>query len=178
MSRAVHKEGEGVEMNSNATVAGVDGTLRIGMSADHGGFELKERLRAELSLQGHQITDFGAFEQHDDDDFPDYVVPMARAVAEGRVDRGIAICGSGVGACIAANKVRGVRASLIHDLFSARQGVEDDDMNVLCLGGKVTDLESARGLVSAFLAARFSGSERFRRRLGKIAKVESLETKR
>jgi len=165
-------------MNSNGTPAGVGGNLRIGISADHGGFELKERLRAELSLQGYQVTDFGAFQQQDEDDFPDYVLPMARAVADGRVDRGIAVCGSGVGACIASNKVRGVRASLIEDLFSARQGVEDDDMNVLCLGGRVTDLESARRLVSAFLAARFSGAERFRRRLGKIAQVESPETKR
>ena len=110
--------------------------MRIGMAADHGGFELKERLAALLREAGHEVVDFGPC-LDPADDYPDFVVPLAKAVAGSQVERGIAVCGSGVGASIAANKVAGVRAALVHEVFSAHQGVEDDDMNVLCLGGRV-----------------------------------------
>jgi len=110
-----------------------------------------------------------------DDDYPDFIVPLARAVGHGNVERGVAICGSGVGACIAANKIPRVRACLIHEAFSARQGVEDDDMNVICLGGRVVDNEFAWHLVQIFLEAQFSGAERHRRRLAKIAVLENGE---
>ena len=121
------------------------------------------------------MVDLGATTVVADDDFPDYVVPLARAVAAGELDRGIAVCGSGVGACVAANKVRGVRAALVTDAFSARQGVEDDDMNVLCLGSRVVGEALAWELVRTFLAARFTGAERFQRRLAKIAALEEPE---
>jgi ribose 5-phosphate isomerase B len=146
--------------------------MRVGIAADHGGFELKEALAAELREDGHEVVDYGASALEPADDYPDYVVPLARAVAAGEVERGLAVCGSGVGACVAANKVRGVRAALIHDCFSAHQGVEDDDMNILCLGGRVVGPSLARELVQAFLAARFIGGERHRRRLEKVADVE------
>jgi ribose 5-phosphate isomerase B len=121
----------------------------------------------------YEVFDFGDRQPKPDDDYPDFVVPLARAVAFGEVNRGIAICGSGVGACIAANKVPGARACLIHECFSARQGVEDDDMNVICLGGHVVGNALAWDLVRTFLQARFSGAERHRRRLGKVARLES-----
>jgi ribose 5-phosphate isomerase B len=145
---------------------------RIGVAADHGGFESKEYLAGMLREAGYEVADFGASQPTPDDDYPDFVVPLARAVARGEVDRGVAICGSGVGACIAANKVPGARACLIHESFSARQGVEDDDMNVICLGGRVVTNTLAWELVKAFLQARFNGAERHRRRLAKIAKLE------
>jgi ribose 5-phosphate isomerase B len=144
----------------------------IGIAADHGGLMLKERLAEELRAEGYHVTDFGAWEEHPLDDYPDFVVPLAEAVADGKVDRGIAICGSGVGASVAANKVPGVRAGLIHDVYSARQGVEDDNMNVICLGGRVVGYELARDWVKAFLGATFRDEERFRRRLSKIADLE------
>jgi RpiB/LacA/LacB family sugar-phosphate isomerase len=149
--------------------------MRIGMAADHGGYLLKERLRQALTEQGDQVDDFGAPSLEPADDYPDYVIPLARAVAAGAVERGIAICSSGVGASIAANKVPGVRAALVHDDFSARQGVEDDNLNVICLGSKVVDYDRAVQMVARFLAARFSGAERHRRRLGKIALLEREE---
>jgi len=145
---------------------------RIGLAADHGGFELKQYLERRLREAGYQVNDFGDHRPHPDDDYPDYVVPLAHAVARGDVDRGIAVCGSGVGACVAANKVAGVRACLIHENFSARQGVEDDDLNVICLGGLVVGHETAWGLVQTFLAARFSQAERHRRRLAKVTALE------
>ena len=148
---------------------------RVGVAADHGGFELKEYLAAMLREAEYQAVDFGDTRPKQDDDYPDSVVPLARAVSRGEVDRGIAICGSGVGACIAANKVRGVRACLIHECFSAHQGVEDDDMNVICLGGHVLGNAIKWELVRIFLQARFSGAERHRRRLAKIASLESKE---
>jgi len=117
--------------------------------------------------------DFGDPRPAPDDDYPDFIVPMARAVARGEVERGVAICGSGVGASVAANKVPGVRACLIHETFSAHQGVEDDDLNVIALGGLVVGYALAWDLVQTFLAARFSGAERFRRRLAKIADLEA-----
>jgi len=148
---------------------------RIGVAADHGGFELKEYLAGMLRAAHYEVLDFGDGRPKPDDDYPDFVVPLARAVARGEVDRGVAICGSGVGACVAANKVRGVRACLIHECFSAHQGVEDDDMNVICLGGHVVGNAVAWELVRIFLQARFSGAERHRRRLAKIASLESKE---
>ena len=150
--------------------------MRVGVAADHGGFELKVYLAAALSNDGHEVVDFGAHELAAGDDYPDFVVPLARAVARGEVARGLAICGSGVGACVAANKVRGVRAALITDSFSAHQGVEDDDMNVMCLGGRVTGHALAWDLVRTFLSARFEGTERFERRLAKISELEGRET--
>jgi len=148
----------------------------IGVAADHGGFELKEYLAAMLREADYEVIDFGDGKPKPDDDYPDFVVPLARAVAGGEVDRGLAICGSGVGACIASNKVPGVRACLIHECFSAHQGVEDDDMNVICLGGHVVGNALAWELVRIFLQARFSGAERHRRRLAKVARLESRET--
>ncbi|MDR3718815.1 MAG: RpiB/LacA/LacB family sugar-phosphate isomerase [Bryobacteraceae bacterium] len=148
---------------------------RIGIAADHGGFEAKEYLAGKLREAGYAVTDFGDTELKPDDDYPDYVVPLARAVARGELDRGVAVCGSGVGACIAANKVRGVRACLIHESFSAHQGVEDDDMNVICLGGRVITNTLAWELVKTFLEARFSGAERHVRRVAKVARLESGE---
>jgi ribose 5-phosphate isomerase B len=149
----------------------------IGIAADHGGFESKAYLVGMLRAAQYDVVDFGDEQQRPDDDYPDFVVPLARAVARGEVDRGVAICGSGVGACIAANKVPGVRACLIHESFSAHQGVEDDDMNVMCLGGRVVANTFAGELVCTFLEARFSGAERHRRRLAKISALESAETK-
>ena len=123
----------------------------------------------------YEVVDFGDSHLRPDDDYPDFVVPLARAVALDEVDRGVAICGSGVGACIAANRVTGVRACLIHESFSAHQGVEDDDMNVICLGGLVVGHALAWELVTLFLAARFGGAPRFRRRLDKVARLERGE---
>ncbi len=148
--------------------------MRIGIAADHGGFTIKEELVGKLREAGNDVTDFGSYALDPGDDYPDFVIPMAKAVARGEVERGIAVCGSGVGASIAANKVSGVRAALIHDIFSAHQGVEDDNMNVICLGGRVVGAALAWDMVKAFLSARFSGAERHRRR---IAKVQALENK-
>ena len=148
-------------------------TLKIGICADHGGFDLKEKLISFLIKKNFEIVDFGARQLNSDDDFPDYVIPLAKAVAVEDVFRGIAICGSGVGACIAANKVAGVRAALITEHFSAHQGVEDDNMNLICLGGRVTGYASAEELVLAFLKAKFIGAERHLRRLKKIEDIES-----
>jgi ribose 5-phosphate isomerase B len=146
--------------------------MRIGIAADHGGFELKVQLTASLQIAGYKVEDFGAYILNVEDDYPDFVVPMARAIADGQVDRGLAICGSGVGACIVANKISGVRAALIMDTFSAHQGVEDDDMNVMCLGGQVTGYALSWDLVITFLNARFKKHERFIRRLEKVATLD------
>ena len=146
--------------------------MRIGIAADHGGFGLKGQLTTVLKAAGYEVVDFGAQELEPGDDYPDFVVPLAKEVARGEVTRGLAICGSGVGACVAANKVPGVRAALITDSFSAHQGVEDDDMNVMCLGGRVTGQALSWDLVQIFLNAHFKGSERFRRRLAKVAALE------
>ncbi len=145
--------------------------LRVALGADHGGFALKNELVARLR-RTYEIVDLGAHTLDPDDDYPDFAGAVARAVASGQTERGILICGSGVGACIAANKVSGVRACLCHDTYSARQGVEHDDMNILCLGARVIGLELAVELVTAFLKARFSGEERFRRRLEKVLNIE------
>jgi len=152
--------------------------MRVGIAADHGGFDLKGRIVADLKASGHEVVDFGAHELMPEDDYPDLVVPMARAVARGDVERGVAICGSGVGACVVANKIPNVRAALITDVFSAHQGVEDDDMNVICLGARVIGRALAWDLIQTFLNACFKGSERFRRRLEKVAVLEKKETPR
>jgi ribose 5-phosphate isomerase B len=146
--------------------------MRIGIATDHGGFSLKEDLLVRLQEVGHEVVDLGAHRLESGDDYPDFVIPLARSVAAGEVDRGIAVCGSGVGASIAANKIHGARAALILDHFSARQGVEDDHMNIICLGGRVVGPESAWDLVQAFLVAEFSQAERHLRRLSKVAEVE------
>jgi ribose 5-phosphate isomerase B len=146
--------------------------MRVGIATDHGGFELKEKLAARLREAGHEVTDFGAHQLTPDDDYPDFVVPLARAVAAGTVDRGVAVCGSGVGACVCANKIKGVRACLIEDHFSARQGVEDDNLNLICLGGRIEGPEMAWELVETFLRAEFSRAPRHVRRLRKVAALE------
>jgi len=146
--------------------------MRIGIGADHGGFEMKQKLVELLTTQGHDVVDFGDTVYDENDDYPDFAIPLARAVANGEVERGMLICGSGVGASVAANKVRGVRAAVCHDEFTSRQGVEDDNMNVLCLGGRTTGPAVAWNLVSSFLEASFSGAERHRRRLAKVALLE------
>jgi len=150
--------------------------MRVGLAADHGGFALKQALAEQLQSCGYAVVDFGAFHLNGGDDYPDFVIPLAHAVAGGQVDRGLALCGSGVGASVAANKVAGVRAALIHDIFSAHQGVEDDDMNIVCLGGKVIGPSLAIELVNGFLAARFSGLPRHCRRLSKVAALENTHS--
>jgi ribose 5-phosphate isomerase B len=145
----------------------------VGIAADHGGYELKEHLAGMLRKAGYKLKDFGPPRLNTEDDYPDFVVPLARAVAAGKVERGVAVCGSGVGASVAANKVAGVRACLIHENFSAHQGVEDDNLNVICLGGRVVGHSLAWELVQTFLNARFSGAARHRRRLAKVAQLEN-----
>jgi ribose 5-phosphate isomerase B len=152
--------------------------MRIGIVTDHGGFPLKEELVKRLQGTSHEVLDLGAHTLNQDDDYPDFVVPLAKAVAEGKVDRGIAVCGSGVGASVCANKIAGVRAALIHDHFSARQGVEDDHMNIICMGGRTVGPEVAWDLVQTFLGAEFSKAERHLRRLGKVAALESAQAKK
>ena len=145
--------------------------MRIAVGADHAGFELKARIIERLDQDAHQVLDLGTHST-EPVDYPDYARAVAEAVLRGEADRGVLVCGSGVGACVAANKLPGIRAGLCHDTYSARQGVEHDDMNVLCLGARVIGPELALELVRTFLAARFSGEERHRRRL---AKIEALE---
>ena len=151
--------------------------MRVGIAADHGGFGLKEDLIAQLRAAGHDVVDFGADTLSPDDDYPDFVVPLAEAVAAGTVERGVAVCGSGVGASICANKIPGVRAALIHDHFSAGQGVEDDHMNIICLGGRTVGPSVAWELVQTFLAAEYSQAPRHLRRLGKVALLELQPTR-
>ena len=150
--------------------------MRVGIATDHGGFGLKEELVGQLRAAGHEVVDFGAQSAASGDDYPDYVFPLAHAVVAGKVERGIAICGSGVGASICANKVKGVRAALIHDHFSAKQGVEDDHMNILCMGGRTVGPCVAWDLARTFLEATYSSDERHLRRLGKVAAVEATST--
>jgi ribose 5-phosphate isomerase B len=146
--------------------------MRVGIAADHGGFILKGEVAKSLRGSGYEIVDFGAHQLNPGDDYPDFIIPMARAVASEDIQRGVALCGSGIGASIAANKVPGVRAGLIHDEFSAHQGVEDDDMNVACLGGKVIGSALALELIKIFLTSNFSGAVRHRRRLQKVQALE------
>ena len=147
--------------------------MRIGIATDHGGFELKNEFAAYLREAGHEVVDFGASSLNPSDDYPDFVIPLAQAVAAGKVERGLAVCGSGVGASVCANKVAGVRAGLVQDHYSAHQGVEHDNMNILCIGGRVMGFVVARELVDAFLAAKFTQEERHVRRLGKVAALEA-----
>lgn len=146
--------------------------MRVGIATDHGGFDLKQELAGQLRAAGHDVVDFGAHTPVPGDDYPDHVIPLARAIAAGEVERGVALCGSGVGAAVCANKIPGVRAALIHDHFAARQGVEDDHVNILCLGGRTVGPCVAWDLVETFLAARFSQEERHLRRLTKVARLE------
>jgi ribose 5-phosphate isomerase B len=149
--------------------------MHVGFATDHGGYVLKEPILKALREAGHTVLEFGAFTLDPEDDYPDYVIPLARAVAEGTVERGIAVCGSGVGASFTANKVPGVRSALIHEHFSAHQGVEDDDLNLICLGGRVVAPALAWEIIQTYLAARYKGAERFERRLAKVAAIEGRE---
>jgi ribose 5-phosphate isomerase B len=149
--------------------------MKIGFATDHGGYILKDPILKALRASGQDVQDFGAYRLDPDDDYPDFVIPLARAVAKGEVDRGIAICGSGVGASFAANKIPGVRSALIHESFSAHQGVEDDDMNLLCLGGRVVGSALALEIIQIYLAAHYFKAERFERRLAKVAALENKE---
>lgn len=148
--------------------------MRVGIATDHGGFHLKEELLGRLRTAGHEVVDFGAHSLMPGDDYPDFVIPLARAVSTGRVERGIAVCGSGVGAEVCANKIPGIRAGLIGDHFSAHQGVEDDHMNILCMGGRTIGMEVAWEFVEAFLTSEFSQAERHLRRLSKVAALEEV----
>ena len=145
--------------------------VRVALGADHGGFALKNDILTQLH-DTHEILDLGAHTFDSTDDYPDFARAVAQAVASGQAERGIIICGSGVGSCIAANKVPGIRACLCHDTYSAHQGVEHDDMNVLCLGARIIGIELATEVVTSFLKACFTGEERHRRRLGKILNIE------
>jgi ribose 5-phosphate isomerase B len=147
--------------------------MRIGIATDHGGYGLKEELLSQLRRAGHEIIDFGAHSLTSDDDYPDFVVPLAKAVVGRQVERGVAVCGSGVGAAICANKIPGARACLIHDHFSAKQGVEDDHMNILCMGGRTVGPSVAWDLVQTFLSAEYSQAPRHLRRISKVASLET-----
>ena len=146
--------------------------MKIGIAADHGGYHLKDHLKSLIEKSGYEVIDYGANEFSPSDDYPDFIVPMARDVEKGVIQKGIAICGSGVGACIAANKVKGARACLISDPFSARQGVEDNDMNIMCLGERIIGKGLAWELVKIFLKAGFKAEDRFKRRILKIIELE------
>ena len=150
--------------------------MRIALGADHAGFELKEGLKPWLGSLGHEISDLGAHHLDPDDDYPDFALAVAKSVKEGKADRGIIICGSGVGACVTANKVIGIRACLCHDTYSGRQGVEHDDMNVICLGGRIIGVDLAKEILTAFLGANFLPEVRFQRRLDKILDVERTQS--
>ena len=147
--------------------------MRLGIATDHGGFNLKVDLIARLRAAGHEVIDFGADVLNQGDDYPDFVTLLARAVAAGTVERGVAVCGSGVGAAVCANKIPGVRAGLVEGHFSARQGVEDDHMNIICMGGRTIGPLAAWDNLEAFLAAEFSQAPRHLRRLAKVAALES-----
>ncbi len=147
--------------------------MRIAIGMDHWGFIWKEELVSFLEQQGHELVDKGAYQHDPNDDYPDFVVLVARAVASGEVSRGIVVCGSGVGASIAANKVAGVRSAMCHDSYSAHQGVEHDDMNVLAIGSRIVGIELAKELVEAFLSANYTGDARHQRRLDKVKAIEA-----
>ena len=148
--------------------------MRVGVATDHGGYSLKEDLVAHLRAAGHEVVDFGAHSLNPGDDYPDFVIPLAHAVSSGQVERGVAVCGSGVGASICANKIPGAHAGLIGDHFSARQGVEDDHMNIICMGGRTVGPLVAWDFVETFLASQFSQAERHLRRLAKVASLEEV----
>ena len=148
--------------------------MRLAVSADHAGFELKGQVVPWLKSLGHEVLDLGAHVLDPDDDYPDFAAAVARSLKANEAERGVLFCGSGVGACITANKVKGVRACLCHDTYTARQGVEHDAMNVLCVGGRVLGLDQAKDVLSAFLEANFLTDTRFQRRLDKLNEVERL----
>lgn len=152
--------------------------LNVGLASDHGGFELKERLKALLNPSLFTLIDFGATFYEEKDDYPDKILPLALAISEKRIDKGIAVCGSGVGASIVANKIPGVRAALISETYSAHQGVEHDDMNILCVGGRVLGTSLVLEIVNSFLHAQYIGEERFERRLQKLLKIEDKYLKK
>ena len=145
--------------------------MRIAIASDHAGFELKEHVKAQLTASGHDVVDVGP-ETDESTDYPRYARPAAQLVADGDAERGVLVCGSGVGASVAACKLPGIRAAICHDVYSAHQGVEHDDMNVLCLGSEVIGAELAPDLIRTFLAAKFTGEERYVRRLKKIEELE------
>ena len=145
--------------------------MKLAVASDHGGFPIKARIIEELRKEGHQVEDLGT-NSPESVDYPDYAKAVAEAVLQGRAERAILLCGSGAGACVAANKFRGIRSATCHDVFSAHQCVEDDDVNVLCLGARVVGPELALDLVRTYVNAKFSGAERHKRRLGKIAGFE------
>ena len=147
--------------------------MRIALGADHAGFDLKQTIAELLKSMGHEVSDVGAHAIDPLDDYPDFAGALARTVASGEAERGVMVCGSGVGASVAANKVRGVRAAVCHDTYSAHQGVEHDDMNVLCLGARIVGEEVAREAVQAFVSATFTGEERHQRRLEKVLEIEA-----
>lgn len=149
--------------------------MRIAIGADHGGYPLNERVSEELRSLGHELIDFGTHDGSIADDYPDYALKVGQAVQNGETEIGILICGSGVGASVAANKLTGIRAALCGDTYSGHQSREHDDCNVLCLGARVVGEELALEIVRAFVAASFSGEERHKRRLGKIAEIEKKE---
>ena len=149
--------------------------MRIAVGADHNGYALKKTMADLLRSLGHDVVDVGAHDMDPSDDYPDFAGALALTVASGEAERGVMVCGSGVGASVAANKVRGVRAAVCHDTYSAHQGVEHDDMNVLCLGARIVGEEVAREAVQAFVSATFSGEERHRRRLEKVLAIEAKQ---
>ena len=146
--------------------------MKIAVAADHAGYPLNERILAELGASGHELLDFGTHDGSVPDDYPDYAKRVGEAVQTGAAEIGILVCGSGVGAAVAANKLRGIRAGLCGDTYSAHQSREHDDCNVLCIGSRVTGVELAMEIVRAFVAARFTGEERHKRRLAKIVAME------
>ncbi len=147
--------------------------LRVAFAADHGGFPLKADLMKVAVCLGCEVTDLGAYQYEALDDYPDYALKAAKAVQKGEVDRAVVLCGSGVGACVVVNKIKGVRAGLCHDTYSAHQGVEHDSINVLCLGARIIGVELAKEIVKSFLQAQFTGEERHVRRLAKVSEIES-----
>lgn len=146
--------------------------MRIGIAADHAGFEQKQQLIKQLQESGYEVIDYGAHQYDAQDDYPDIIIPLAQAIASHEVERGIAVCGSGVGVSVAANKFPGVRAALITESYSAHQGVEHDDLNLLCLGGRVIGPMLIWEIVQAYLKAQFQKEERFQRRLDKVIALE------
>ena len=146
--------------------------MRISIAGDHAGFQLKEHIRLFLAAKGHQVRDLGAYDSTQPDDYPDFAEALAKVILDGGCDKAILLCGSGVGASVAANKIPGIRAGLCHDTYSAHQGVEHDNMNMLVLGGRVIGEAMAEELVNAFVAAKFSGEARHVRRLAKIKAIE------
>ena len=147
--------------------------MKVAVGADHAGFDLKSEVVAWLESQGHQVSDVGAHTMDPNDDYPDFAVAVADSILSGNTERGVVVCGSGVGASITANKIKGIRACLCHDTYTARQGVEHDNMNILCLGSRIVGTEVVRELVSAFISAEYTNEERHARRLNKVIEMEN-----